>query len=260
MASNEPSRPAAPAAVGEGAPSAGGRASGVAVATLPLRGWRPVRGAAVGPPPAAAPAPVAAAGAAIAGTSGALQPLAQYADTYILAADERGLLIVDQHVAHERILFEEVLERQRAGRLAVQRLLVPETFDLEPEAAAAAETYAELLASFGFEMEPFGGATWAVRSVPELLGARRAEASVRALLAELAECGRADTVERMQREVAASIACHAAVRANQPLAAEAQARLLADLARCEVPNRCPHGRPIMLRVTHEQIEKLLWRH
>ena len=152
------------------------------------------------------------------------------------------------------------MERQRAGRLAVQRLLVPETFDLEPEAAAAAETYAELLASFGFEMEPFGGATWAVRSVPELLGARRAEASVRALLAELAECGRADTVERMQREVAASIACHAAVRANQPRAAEAQARLLADLARCEVPNRCPHGRPIMLRVTHEQIEKLLWRH
>jgi DNA mismatch repair protein MutL len=191
---------------------------------------------------------------------GALQPLSQYANTYILAADEDGLLIIDQHVAHERVLFERVLAQRARDGVRVQRLLVPEVIELSPTEAAAAEEYATALAEFGFEIEPFGGIAWTLRTVPEVLGQRNGERVVRELLNSLSAGTGARAVEVLERDVAASIACHSAVRANQPLSFEVMSRLVADLSACETPMHCPHGRPVMLRMTLEQIERKIGRH
>jgi DNA mismatch repair protein MutL len=223
------------------------------VAPLPLAEWSHVEG------PNAARPPVDLRGARL-HVRGALQPLSQYANTYILAADEDGLLIIDQHVAHERVLFERVLAQRARDGVRVQRLLVPEVIELSPTEAAAAEEYATALAEFGFEIEPFGGIAWTLRTVPEVLGQRNGERVVRELLNSLSAGTGARAVEVLEHDVAASIACHSAVRANQPLSFEVMSRLVADLSACETPMHCPHGRPVMLRMTLEQIERKIRRH
>ncbi len=223
--------------------------------SLPLRDWVSIGGSGIGgdirESQVAAP---------IGGTPGAVQAIAQYANTYILAVDDDGLLIIDQHVAHERVLYEQVLEQRRRRRVPVQGLLVPETVELTAVEVAAAEQHQELLATFGFEIEPFGGQTWTLRTVPEVLGARRGAPTLRALLASLADERGGEAAEQIQNQVAASIACHAAVKANQPLTREVMASLISQLGECESPTRCPHGRPIMLRLDHRSIERQLGRH
>lgn len=223
--------------------------------SLPLRDW-----VSVGHPAIGTELREGQVAAPITGTTGAVQPLAQYANTYILAVDDGGLLIIDQHVAHERVLYEQVLEQRSRRRVAVQGLLVPETVELTAFEVAAAEQHQELLATFGFEIEPFGGRTWTLRTVPEVLGARRGAPTLRALLASLADERGGEAAEHIQNQVAASIACHAAVKANQPLTREVMASLISQLGECESPTRCPHGRPIMLRLDHRTIERQLGRH
>ena len=223
--------------------------------SLPLRNWMPV-----GRPGSGQHLRGDQTATPITGTTGAVQPLAQYANTYILAVDDGGLLIIDQHVAHERVLYEQVLEQRRRRRVAVQGLLVPETVELTAHEVAAAEQYQELLATFGFEIEPFGGRTWTLRTVPEVLGARRGAPTLRALLASLADERGGEAAQHIQNQVAASIACHAAVKANQPLTREVMASLISQLGECDAPTRCPHGRPIMLRLDHQAIERQLGRH
>jgi DNA mismatch repair protein MutL len=197
---------------------------------------------------------------AIRGTAGAIRPLAQYANTYILAADEHGLLIIDQHVAHERVLYEQVLAQLDARNVEAQHLLVPETVELSAAEAALVETHAPLLESVGFVLEPFGGNAWAIRTAPAILAGRDLSAALRALLDSLEEGRGPEALEEARRELAASISCHAAVRANHPLSREEMVRLIADLERCESPTRCPHGRPILLRVDHADLEKRIGRH
>ncbi len=233
-------------------------ADGAAAApSLPLRDWMSIGGAGARGRRDSAEDQSAT---PIEGTPGAVQPIAQYANTYILAVDDEGLLIIDQHVAHERVLYEQVLEQRGRRRVPVQGLLVPETVELTALEVAAAEQHHELLATFGFEIEPFGGRTWTLRTVPEVLGARRGAPTLRALLASLADERGSGAAEHIQNQVAASIACHAAVKANQPLTREVMASLIAQLGECESPTRCPHGRPIMLRLEHRAIERQLGRH
>jgi DNA mismatch repair protein MutL len=199
-------------------------------------------------------------GGAIRGTAGAIRPLAQYDNTYIVAADADGLLVIDQHVAHERVLYEQVLA-QLAGRgIESQHLLVPETIELTAAEAAAVESHRELLEAMGFTLEPFGGTSWAVRSAPALLGNRDLADTVRALIETLEDGGGPDALDEARREMAASIACHAAVRANHPLTREEMVRLIGDLERCESPTRCPHGRPILLRIEHDELLRKIGRH
>ncbi len=223
--------------------------------SLPLRHWVSIGGSGIG-----AGVLESQAATPIVGTPGAVQPIAQYANTYILAVDDDGLLIIDQHVAHERVLYEQVLEQRARRRVPVQGLLVPETVELTALEVAAAEQHQELLATFGFEIEPFGGQTWTLRTVPEVLGTRRGAPTLRALLASLADERGGEAAEHIQNQVAASIACHAAVKANQPLTREVMASLISQLGECESPTRCPHGRPIMLRLDHRSIERQLGRH
>jgi DNA mismatch repair protein MutL len=196
---------------------------------------------------------------AISGTTGIIQPLAQYANTYILAADDQGLLIIDQHVAHERILYEQVLEQISERGVEAQHLLVPETLDLDAGEAELIDEHGDLLRSMGFEVDDFGGGSWAIRTAPAMLAGRRLADTLRSLLTSLSTGGGAEALEDATRAAAATIACHAAVRANHPLTREEMVRLVSDLSRCAAPTRCPHGRPVLLRVDHNELERRLGR-
>ncbi len=240
--------------------NASGRGSGGGERPLPVPDWIvSERPSSMGPPPAEPPdAP--AGEERIRGTVGSIRPLAQYDNTYIIAADRSGLLVIDQHVAHERVLYEQVLAQLEARGVEAQHLLVPETLELSAPEAAAVESYRDLLESLGFVIEPFGGNSWAVRTAPSILGNRNLGDTVRALLASLARGAGPEALEDARQEMAASIACHAAVRANHPLSREEMVRLIADLERCAAPTRCPHGRPILLRVDHDELERRIGRH
>jgi DNA mismatch repair protein MutL len=182
-------------------------------------------------------------------------PLGQFRDTFIIAIDDEGVVIIDQHVAHERVLFERVMERLTAGRLESQRLLVPLVLELTAANHQSLVGRAQALERFGFEIESFGASAIKVTAVPALLDA---DASARSLLAlahdfEGLDAG-APLQEAIQR-IAATTACHAAVKANDPLSHEKMAHILNELRATAYSTVCPHGRPVMLRLTRREIEK-----
>ena len=182
-------------------------------------------------------------------------PLGQFRDTFIIAMDDEGIAIIDQHVAHERVLFERVMEKLTAGRLESQRLLVPMLVELAPSALQALVGRATELEQFGFELEGFGASTIKVTAVPALL---KAEDSSRALLAlgeDLEGLDRGAHVQDALQRIAATTACHAAVKANYPLTYEKMTHILDELRATAYSTICPHGRPVMLRLTRREIEK-----
>jgi len=185
----------------------------------------------------------------------AFAPLAQFRETYILAAAPDGLVIVDQHAAHERVLYESLLEQGRAGRAQRQRLLFPLTPEVSPAQRQGFEVAAEALEAIGFQIVPFGETTLRIDEVPALLPAAGIERLVRDLLDEVLEWRRVEGVDRLRHRVAASAACHAAVTANQPLDDAEMGRIVTDLMRTGSPMTCPHGRPVLLRLTLEQLER-----
>jgi DNA mismatch repair protein MutL len=184
-----------------------------------------------------------------------LIPLGQFRDTFIIAIDDDGIAIIDQHVAHERVLFERVMEKLTAGRLESQRLLVPIVMELAPSAHQALVNRARELERFGFDLESFGAATIKVTAVPALL---RTEDSSKALLAladDLEGLDRGAQVQEALQRIAATTACHAAVKANYPLTFEKMTHILDELRATAYSTVCPHGRPVMLRLTRREIEK-----
>ena len=184
-----------------------------------------------------------------------LVPLGQLRDTFIIAVDNDGVAIVDQHVAHERILFEQVMARLSAGRLESQRLLEPLLVELPPAQRAALEAHAGELARLGFEVEPFGGASVRVAGTPALLPRTACAAAVRELAGDLDRLERDAGIDEALRRIAATTACHAAVKANDRLTPEKMTYILAELRRTAYSTVCPHGRPVMLRVTREELER-----
>jgi DNA mismatch repair protein MutL len=184
-----------------------------------------------------------------------LVPLGQFRQTYIIAIDEDGIAIVDQHVAHERVLFEQVMERLSAGALPSQRLLTPLLLDLSPGQRAALGAHRVDLERLGFEVEEFGGGTVRLGAVPALLDLGEAEGALRALAEDLDGLDRGSRVEDVLRRIAATTACHAAVKANQALGYEKMVHSLDELRRTAYSSVCPHGRPVVLRLTRREIEK-----
>jgi DNA mismatch repair protein MutL len=182
-------------------------------------------------------------------------PLGQFRDTFIIAVDDEGVAIIDQHVAHERVLFERVMERLTRGPLESQLLLVPMIIDLAPAAHQALVNRAGELERLGFDIESFGAATIKVTAVPALL---KTEDSSRALLAiaeDLEGLDRGAQVQDALQHLAATTACHAAVKANYPLTYEKMTHILDELRATSYSTVCPHGRPVMLRLTRREIEK-----
>ena len=182
-------------------------------------------------------------------------PLGQFRDTFIIAVDDEGVAIIDQHVAHERVLFERVMERLTKGRLESQRLLVPMIMDLTASAQQALVNRVVELDRLGFEIEAFGAATIKVNSVPALLKIEDSSKALLALAEDLEGLDRGAQVQDALQRIAATTACHAAVKANYPLTYEKMAHILDELRATSYSTICPHGRPVMLRLTRREIEK-----
>lgn len=182
-------------------------------------------------------------------------PLGQFRDTFILAVDDEGIAIIDQHVAHERVLFEQVMEKLTSGRLESQRLLTPIIIELTAAQRQALAQHRPTLERFGMEIEEFGGDSLHLSAVPLILAPSECEATVRALAEDLEGFDKGSRVEDALRKIAALMACHAAVKANYPLTLEQMRYILEELRRTAYSSVCPHGRPVVLRITRREVEK-----
>ena len=188
-----------------------------------------------------------------------LRPLGQLHDSFIIAAGRDGLWIIDQHVAHERILFEQVLRQRAAGTVEVQQLLMPLVMQLTPGQQFEYARIADELNAHGFESEPFGQRTVAIKAAPAGVGPADIEKIVSEIL-EIAETElRSASLDEIRRNVCATIACRAAIKINMRLEPTKIEWLLRALSACEYPMTCPHGRPIALRYSTKDILKSFHR-
>ena len=190
---------------------------------------------------------------------GTLKPLGQIRNSFILAVNEDGLWIVDQHVAHERVLFERVLKQRAAQKVESQRLLMPIVLDLSPAQQAVFSEISDELQHNGFEAEPFGARSVAVKVAPAGVDAAAVEHMLHELLDQFSREEQSLNLEKIRARIAASIACHAAIKVNMPLEQNKMDWLLAELAKTDHPMSCPHGRPVVLRYSVKDIQKAFKR-
>jgi DNA mismatch repair protein MutL len=194
---------------------------------------------------------------------GSLKPLGQLRDSFILATGADGLWIIDQHVAHERVLFEKILDRRNVEQVQRQQLLMPLLVDLKPAQMVIFARIAQELESNGFEVEPFGPQTLAVKAAPVGLEG----AALERMLAQVIDQSAADSDEsytneglrELRQRIAASIACHSAIKVNTPLDPARMEWLLLELAKTNHPTSCPHGRPIALLYSWKEIQRAFHR-
>jgi DNA mismatch repair protein MutL len=180
-----------------------------------------------------------------------LRVLGQLANSYIIAEGPDGLYLIDQHAAHERILFDKIKYQGTRQEIEVQGLLEPVTFEVNPKEEEALKLHYEDLAEFGFSIEPFGDRTYLVRAVPLLLHNKDWTGTVRELLASLSGGDKSSWWET----IAKSIACHSAVRAGQTLTDDEIRELIRQLEQTSIPNTCPHGRPTMICISSGQLRR-----
>jgi DNA mismatch repair protein MutL len=188
-----------------------------------------------------------------------LKPLGQVSASFIVAVNGQGLWIVDQHVAHERVLFEQHLEARRAGKVEAQRLLMPLVIELSPRQLVIYEKIAEELAANGFEVELMGPKSVAIQAVPAGIAANDAEHLLMEILDGLDRENAAISIDTLQAKIAASTSCHAAIKVNMPLDLTKMEWLLGALAKTDCPMSCPHGRPVVLRYSVKEIERAFHR-
>jgi DNA mismatch repair protein MutL len=190
---------------------------------------------------------------------GTLKPLGQIRNSFILAVNEDGLWIIDQHVAHERVLFERVLKQRAAQKVESQRLLMPMVLELSPAQQAVFAEISDELQHNGFEAEPFGARSIAVKVAPAGVEASAVEHMLHELLDQFSREEQSLNLEKIRTRIAASIACHAAIKVNMPLEQNKMEWLLAELAKTDHPMSCPHGRPVVLRYSVKDIQKAFKR-
>jgi DNA mismatch repair protein MutL len=188
-----------------------------------------------------------------------LKPLGQIRHSFILAVNEDGLWIVDQHVAHERILFERVLKQRAAEKVESQRLLMPIVLELSPAQQAVFREIFEEFEHNGFEAEPFGARSIAIKVAPAGIEAGAVEHLFDELLDQFSREEQSLNLEKIGARIAASIACHAAIKVNTPLEQNKMEWLLGELAKTDHPYSCPHGRPVVLRYSVKDIQKAFKR-
>ncbi len=188
-----------------------------------------------------------------------LRPLGQIRNSFILAVNEDGLWIVDQHVAHERVLFERILKQRAAQKVESQRLLMPIVLELSPAQQAVFAEIADELQHNGFEAEPFGARSVAVKVAPAGVDAAAVERMLHELLDQISREEQSLNLEKIRGRIAASIACHAAIKVNMPLEQNKMEWLLSELAKTDHPMSCPHGRPVVLRYSVKDIQKAFKR-
>jgi DNA mismatch repair protein MutL len=194
---------------------------------------------------------------------GSLRPLGQLRDSFILAVNDDGLWIIDQHVAHERVLFEKILASRDVEAVQRQRLLMPLLVDLQPWQMAVFADISDELEKNGFEAEPFGPRTLAVKAAPVGLEGRELERMLTEVIEQTGGSGadspRRQDLETLRGRIAASIACHSAIKINTPLESQKMEWLLKELSKTRFPTSCPHGRPIALRYSWREIQRAFQR-
>ena len=184
-----------------------------------------------------------------------LLPLGQFRDTFIIAIDDEGIAIIDQHVAHERILFEQVMAGLMTGPLESQQMLIPPVIELPPAERQALADHRGALQRLGFDVEDFGGDSVRIAAVPAMVGPTACETAVRALAQDLDGLDQGNAIDDALRRIAATTACHAAVKANDHLTPEKMVYILDALRRTAHSSVCPHGRPVILRLSRREIER-----
>ena len=188
-----------------------------------------------------------------------LTVIGQYKGTYIICESGEGLLLIDQHAAHERIVFEQLKRQADGQRPSSQRLLMPETIDLGFREAQILEKLAPELDRYGLEIEPFGGNTFVVKAVPTLLDNREIPAMITQLVEKTAEIGVEAEMAAILDGCLMVMACHNAIRAHQQLGEVQIKAMLAQLDACDNPSHCPHGRPIWIQWSIKELEKQFQR-
>lgn len=188
-----------------------------------------------------------------------LKPLGQVSSSFIVAVNAEGLWIVDQHVAHERVLFEQHLRARREGELGGQRMLAPLIVELSPAQLVTFEQIADELRANGFEAELMGGRSVAIQAAPAGISSSDAERLLYEILDGIARENQSISIDSLQSKIAASTACHAAIKVNTPLDHTKMEWLLGELAKTEYPMSCPHGRPVVLRYSVRDIERAFKR-
>ena len=181
--------------------------------------------------------------------------IGQYDHTYVVLSDEGGLILVDQHVAHERVLYELLLRKQEAQEMHRQNLLIPLVLELNPAQLMLMEDYADHFRKLGFDIELFGNGSVIVREIPDLLVDANYSTAIQRLFNDMERLYRDGVLESFAEEMRKSMACQAAVKINMPLTREKMEWLIAELLKTNTPQVCPHGRPIILRISHYEIEK-----
>jgi DNA mismatch repair protein MutL len=192
---------------------------------------------------------------AVESLSANIRPLGQLDESFIIATDDEGLLLIDQHVAHERVLFDKYRALEVSRKSESQQMLIPETFDLTPAQAAAFDSVAEELEAYGFELMRLSGRTVAIKSTPADLPASEARNVLSEVLDTVDNEKRGAARATLRDEIAASLACHAAIKVNMPLAPEKMRWLIDRLLLTSSPTTCPHGRPVILRLATQDILK-----
>ncbi|MBW1864390.1 MAG: DNA mismatch repair endonuclease MutL [Deltaproteobacteria bacterium] len=187
-----------------------------------------------------------------------LKIIGQYQDIYIVCESNEDLILLDQHAAHERILYEK-LKQSRKVKIESQGLLIPETIDLNYREANVLDKFLPELATLGFEIEPFGGDTFAIKSVPAVLGEREIKSLVVEMVEKWVEDGTTDVAEKAIDDTIKLIACHGSIRANQRLTDMEIKTMLEQLDACENPSNCPHGRPTWVKLSKQFFEKAFKR-
>ena len=190
---------------------------------------------------------------------GSLKPLGQLRESFILAVNDEGLWIIDQHVAHERVLFEKILRDRQVERVQRQRMLMPMLIELLPQQMVVFAAIASELERNGFEAEPFGPRTVAIKAAPVGLEGNQLERMLVEVLEQSGQETQRENLETMRTRIAASIACHSAIKINTPLDSTRMEWLLAELAKTDHPTSCPHGRPIALRYAWKDIQRAFQR-
>ena len=185
--------------------------------------------------------------------------LAQVAGTFILAENASGLVIVDMHAAHERIVYERLKADRDDGPPAQQALLIPATFAASAAEIATTDAHADTLRALGLDLAPIGTSTLALRALPAALAGADVVELARAVLADLAQLGSSDALERARDELLSTMACHGAVRANRTLTLAEMNALLRDMERTDRADQCNHGRPTWRQITLAELDRLFWR-
>jgi len=181
-----------------------------------------------------------------------LRVLGQLANTYIIAEGPNGLYLIDQHAAHERILYDRVLAQWSQKEVEVQGLLQPITIELSPREEETLKASEEFLAEFGFTIEPFGNRSYLIRAVPALMARANIIEIISALLDSLAS---KESPNPWEEKIAQSLACHGAIRAGQQLSNDEMRELIKQLEQTKQPRSCPHGRPTMIHLSSHQLER-----